>query len=270
RKTIENGFADINRLLLVKKISSLEYKRQLVSCSIIYTIDQKLTPIHPLIRFTSNILGSTELDNRHIQVDMLPPIVFVGLHNTYGSKPNYPNIKISEKRYIELCSNLNSFFLISYILDCDVDILIKWLKFDINNFYNKGEIDYNPMMQPSLNKRIYQQIFKDGTMKYSDEIDNIMIEKHCEEEDETLSIIHFIWAAFLCVEETPNIELIKANLDAIRETKFVSQSCVNYFRDFSVFWNAIKNLKNLKDQLCKGEEEINRLNSIMEGFTFFG
>ncbi|KAI5164546.1 hypothetical protein NEAUS03_2515, partial [Nematocida ausubeli] len=41
RKTIENGFADINRLLLVKKISSLEYKRQLVSCSIIYTIDQK-------------------------------------------------------------------------------------------------------------------------------------------------------------------------------------------------------------------------------------
>ncbi|KFG26662.1 uncharacterized protein NESG_00813 [Nematocida ausubeli] len=270
RKTVENGFADINRLLLVKKISSLEYKRQLVSCSIIYSIDKNLTPAHPIVRFTSNILGSSELGNRLIQLDMLPSIAFADLHTKNSSNPNYPNIKISEKRYIEICSNLDSFFLISYVLDCDVDILIRWLKFDINNFYTSGEIEYNPMMHPSLNKRICQQIFKDGTMKYSDEIDNIMIEKHYEEEDKTLSIIHFIWAVYLGIEETPNLELIKANLAAIREIEFISQNCVIFFGDFSILWNAIKNLRNLKDQLCREEEEISRFNFIMKKFPWFG
>ncbi|KFG26679.1 uncharacterized protein NESG_00830 [Nematocida ausubeli] len=264
RKTIENGFADINRLLLVKKISSLEYKRQLVFCPIIYTMDQKTSRKNPLIRFTSNIIGSTELDNPGIQMKMLPSIVFMDLHNKKSSILNYPNIKISENRYVYLVSILSSSLFINYILDCDINIFITWFKFYMDTFYTKHGLVFSPLLDRLVNRKIFHYIFKDGTMKYANEIDNIIIQKNDKKKGETLSIIHFIWAVYLCVEETPNIELIKANLDAIQETEFISRDLGSNIETQDIFDQAIQTLSGLKNQLCRDENNTSRFNSIMK------
>ncbi|KAI5159417.1 hypothetical protein NEAUS03_0276, partial [Nematocida ausubeli] len=264
RKTIENGFADINRLLLVKKISSLEYKACLVSCPIVYTMNQKISQKNPLVRFTSNIIGSTELDNPDIQMKMLPSIVFMDLHNKKSSNLNYPNIKISEKRYVYLVSILSSSLFINYILDCDISIFITWFKFYIDNFYTKHGLFFNPLLDGLVNRKIFHYIFKDGTMKYANKIDNIIIQKHDRKEDETLSIIHFMWVIYLCVEETPNLELIKANLDVIREIEVLSCDFGSNIETQDIFDQAIQTLSGLKNQLCKDENDISRFNSIMK------
>ncbi|EHY64347.1 hypothetical protein NERG_02614 [Nematocida ausubeli] len=95
RKTIEKNFTDINRLLLIQKISDLDYKAELIDYSIIRSMNQKLSPEHPIVRFTSNILGSTELDNPRIQWQVFPSITFAGLLNKNGSSRSYPSINLS-------------------------------------------------------------------------------------------------------------------------------------------------------------------------------
>ncbi|KFG25903.1 uncharacterized protein NESG_01892 [Nematocida ausubeli] len=264
RTTIENNYADINRLLLIKKICSLDYIIDLISCSIIYSIGQELSPNHSLIRFTSNILGSTELGNSSIQIIMLPPIVFAGLHNKSGSNLNYPNIKLTEKRYNFLCSESSHSFFIEYILYCDMDVFIRWIKLYIDNLYHEEDIAFIQLFDPLVNRRICQRIFKNGTMKYSHIIDNFMIQKHDKKEDEVLSIVHFIWIVYLCIEKCPNLELIKANLDSIREIKFITKKCAWYIEASSMFNQSFQTLSRLKNELCKDQGDIAKLNLVME------
>ncbi|KAI5133719.1 hypothetical protein NEAUS07_0550 [Nematocida ausubeli] len=265
--TIKNNFTDINRLLLVNNISELSYKSLLVTVSIIYTMNQNLCPSHPLIRLTSNILGSTELNNIEIQKEMLPPIVFAGLHNKSGSNSNYPNIKLSENQYNHVASSSFAALFIDYILDCDMAVFIKWIKFYIDNLYAQRDMNYNPLLDPSMNIMICQYIFKDGTMKHSDTIDGFMIQKHAKKEDEALSIIHFIWATYLCVEKRPNIELIKKNLDAIRENSFISSECTNYIESRAIIKRAIKKLNNMKDKLYINEDFVSKFSWFIKTLT---
>ncbi|KAI5162749.1 hypothetical protein NEAUS03_2080 [Nematocida ausubeli] len=265
--TIKNNFTDINRLLLVNNISELSYKSLLVTFSMIYTMNQNLCPSHPIIRLTSNILGSTELNNIEIQKEMLPTIVFAGLHNKSGSKPNYPNIKLSENQYNHVASSSFASLFIDYILDCDMAVFIKWIKFYIDNLYAQRDMNYNPLLDSSMNRIICQHIFKDGTMKHSDTIDGFMIQKHAKKEDETLSIIHFIWATYLCVEKCPNIKLIKKNLDAIRENSFISSECASYIESRAIFKRAIKKLNNMKDKLYINEDFISKFGWFMKTLT---
>ncbi|KAI5160524.1 hypothetical protein NEAUS03_1172 [Nematocida ausubeli] len=268
RKTINNSFADINRLLLVKRISDLNYKIDLVAWSILCNMDTDLSPEHSIIRFTSNILGSTELDNQYVQLRMLPLIIFAGLLNKTGSNLNYPNIKLLECHYDAIGSEVTSDIFIEHLLDCDIDVFIRWFKFYIDNFYTQNIISFNPLASPSVNRRICQYIFKDGNMKYSDIIDNLMIEKDTKKGGEATSIIHFIWIVYLCAEEAPNVELIKANLDAIREISYVSEKVIRYIKDASILsQSAIEKLNDMKDQICRNEDDINKFNLFMETLT---
>ncbi|KAI5136073.1 hypothetical protein NEAUS05_1597, partial [Nematocida ausubeli] len=271
RTTIENKFADINRLLLIKKISNFNYKKNLVSCSIIYTMDQDLSPDDPLIRFTSNIIGSTELGNFHIQMQILPSVVFADLQT--NSKLSYPNIKLSEHSYTRVVEAAPCRFLFECILDCDVDILMKWIRFYIYDFicYRSNEVFIYHLEDDSINKKICKHIFKDGTMKYADIIDDLIIQRHGTNQNNALSIVHFIWLIYLCVEETPNIELIKANLDAIPEIGSISRSYMSHIETMAkLVSQAIQTLSELKNQICKDENDIERFDSFIKIFAAIG
>ncbi|KAI5160523.1 hypothetical protein NEAUS03_1171 [Nematocida ausubeli] len=262
RKTIKNNFADINRLLLIKKIDELHYKRNLFNFSIIHTLNQKLTPAHPLIRFTSNILGSTELDNWCTQIYMLTLVFFAGLQN--GSNPNYPNINLSKERYSIIFSSASPCLFIDYILYCDMNVFIRWIKFSMAHLYNQRDIILNPLLDSSVNRRIFQYIFRDGTMKNSKIIDDIVFQHSTKCKDKIVSVVHLVWVVYLCAEETPNIELIKANLDVIQENQLASDRYNWYIEARSILELAIEKLNDLKDQLCRSEDDIKKLNFIMK------
>ncbi|KAI5164101.1 hypothetical protein NEAUS03_2433, partial [Nematocida ausubeli] len=268
RKTIENNFTDINRLLLIKKINDFDFKKDLVTCSIIYTINQNLLPAHPIVCFTSNIIGSTELGNLYTQLNILPPIIFADmLSKTGSSNLNYPNIKLEKDRHDLVGYNLFICFFFDYIIDCDMNVFIRWIKSYVDNLYTEHDAHYNILLDSSMSRRICQHIFKDGTMKYADTIHNLMVEKHHKKEDGIVSIVHFIWAAYLCLMESPNIELIRRNLNSIRETKFISWSCSYYLEAPYMFRKAIQVLNILKDQLCEDENDTNKIGPIIEALT---
>ncbi|KAI5159440.1 hypothetical protein NEAUS03_0299 [Nematocida ausubeli] len=258
RKTAENKFEDINRLLLVKKINGLKYKKELFNCSIMQAMNEKLSPGHPIVRFTSNIIGSTELDNWYPQIYMIPSIVFAGLHTKNGSNLNYPNIKLSEEEYKHICTDSNTSIFINCALDCNIDVFIRWIKFCTDNFYTKSKITLNPLLDCLVNRKICKHIFKDGTMKYANEIKSILVEKYNGGEDEVLSIMHFIWVVYLCLEETPNLKLIKANINAIQGIKFTPNRFNRYVDDLFIFKQAIENLNAMKDHICRDDNDLDK------------
>ncbi|KAI5159607.1 hypothetical protein NEAUS03_0438 [Nematocida ausubeli] len=108
-------------------------------------------------------------------------------------------------------------------------------------------------------------------MKYADIINDLIIQRHDTNQNSALSTIHFIWLIYLCVEETPNIELIKANLDAIPEIGSISRRYMSHIETMAKLVNqAIQTLSELKNQMCKDENDIERFDSFIKIFAATG
>ncbi|KAI5138821.1 hypothetical protein NEAUS06_2548, partial [Nematocida ausubeli] len=262
RKTIENNFTDINRLLLIQKINDLDYKAKLVACSIVYTMDQKLSPEHPIVRFTSNIIGSTELDNWEMQWQLLPSIICAGLLNKSGSSRSYPNINLSKERHESIMKYIKYYNFIKYVLDCDISIFIVWIKYCIENFdsYNEKGV-YELLLGVSVVYDIYEYIFKDQSMKYSDAIDETIARDYPEKKDMIISDLHYTWFIYLILEKRLNIELIKTNFDAIQNSNYIPSTFIYY--NEQVITQA---LTNLKGQLCCSKDSIARFDELIRQY----
>ncbi|KAI5137186.1 hypothetical protein NEAUS06_2137, partial [Nematocida ausubeli] len=261
RTTIENKFADINRLLLIKKISNFNYKKNLVSCSIIYTMDQDLSPDDPLIRFTSNIIGSTELGNFHIQMQILPSVVFADLQT--NSKLSYPNIKLSESVYIVVMGSKESYELARYVLDCDISIFITWIKRYISIFDSCVEYEIISVLNMIITRPVYEHIFRDQNMEYAYAIDEALARDYPEKKDYIISSLHYIWFLYLTSEESLNMELIKSNFNAIGTPNNSIMHAFTY-DDKQKF---IQMLQKLKEQLCSDKDSIAIFNNLIRLYS---
>ncbi|EHY65299.1 hypothetical protein NERG_01745 [Nematocida ausubeli] len=262
RKTIENNFADINRLLLIQKINDLDYKKKLVTCSIVYSMNQELSPEHPIVRFTSNIIGSTELDNQEMQLKMLPSIICAGLLNKNSKSLSYPNINLSKERYKTVLEYIKDYSFIIYVLDCDISIFIVWIKYCIGNFSL-----YNPKGVCGLSDfwvaiSVAEYIFKDNNMEYANAVDEVIVQGYPEEKDVMISDLHYTWFMYLILQEGSNIELVKANFDAIQNPNYVLSAFE--YNDKEKITQA---LTELKDQLCTIEDSIAKFDELMRQYN---
>ncbi|KAI5132293.1 hypothetical protein NEAUS04_0194 [Nematocida ausubeli] len=263
RRTIQNNHIDINRLLLIKKIRDLDYKAELLTCYIAYTMDQNLSKTHPVVRFTSNILGSTELDNWEIQLRILSPIVFATEYKKRSGATNYPRIQLTEdlRALVEFRSNLKNF--IGYILDCNVDIFMIWLRMVISQLGAGKGMHSNPLLIGSVNRNITRKIFKDGSMEYANEINEIFGKAYPEYETKMKDRMHFIWLTYLCAEENLNLELIKINFHAICNYKFILERYIFCIESRQVCLTAIQTLGKLMDKLCHSESDMDKINRLI-------
>ncbi|EHY66865.1 hypothetical protein NERG_00505 [Nematocida ausubeli] len=261
RKTIENNFADINRLLLIEKMNDLEYKKKLVACSIAYTLDKKLLPMDPIIRFISNIIGSTELDNSEIQLFVLSPIMCAGLLNKNSQSLSYPNIEMTESQYENVMGCAMWYDFVEYVLDCDISIFIVWIKYCIDNFslYNsEGECE---LLNFHVAEPVFKYIFKDNNMEYANAVDEVIAQDYPKEKDVIMSYLHYTWFMYLILQETPNIELVKANFDAIQNPNYIPENF--RYHNKQIFVQALTELKN---QLCTSEDSIAKFDELMRQY----
>ncbi|KAI5163323.1 hypothetical protein NEAUS03_2298, partial [Nematocida ausubeli] len=264
RETIQNNFTDINRLLLVRKISNLEYKRDLVTCCIVYTMDQTLSPEHPLIRFTSNIIGSTELDNPDIQCNVLSAITFAGLNVRTNEKGDkfYPRLNLVEDTYKYIGSHPDSEYCIEYLEDCSLDIFLIWLRYFLPAFYPEGS-NYHPFTERAVNRSICQLIFRDGTMTYSDAIDELIMQAYPEDAETIIQHLHFIWIAYISAEENLNTELFKANFRIIRRYKYLTTPqtlCLNIEDKYN---QIMANIRYMKECICEDDKDMSFFNVLI-------
>ncbi|KAI5159292.1 hypothetical protein NEAUS03_0177 [Nematocida ausubeli] len=257
-KTVESNFAEINRLLLVKKISDLEYKRDLVFCSIIYSIDKNLSSVHSIVRFTSNVAGSTELNNRNTQQRILPAISFVGLHSKNGGDPNYPRIQLLEKNYNLDLECIKRYYLVEYVLDCDISIFIRWIKYYIDSFDPYYEQGIYELLVFTETKSIYEYIFRDGSMKYADAVDMAIAQEYPNRKDLIISNLHCVWFMYLISEKEPNVELVKKNFHAIRSINYTPNSFIQDREQ-----NIIQTLNEMKNHLCTDEDSTAKFDEIV-------
>ncbi|KAI5164614.1 hypothetical protein NEAUS04_2340 [Nematocida ausubeli] len=262
RKTIEKNFADINRLLLIKKINDLNYKRELVTCSIVYSMNQELSPEHPIARFTSNIIGSTELDNWEIQWDVLPSIIFAGLLNKNGSSRSYPNINLSQEIYDANMNAIKYYRLVEYVLECDISTFIVWIKYCIDNFCSYGEEGIYELIDYSVIKHVGKYIFKDQNMHYANAVDEAIAQSYPDKKDLILNHLHCRWFMYLISQENPNIELVKANFDAIQNLNYISDN-FRYYDKEKIFRILTEEQKEL---LCTSEDSITKFDELMRQY----
>ncbi|KAI5163372.1 hypothetical protein NEAUS03_2310, partial [Nematocida ausubeli] len=230
-------------------------------CLIIYTMDQNMSPVHPVIRLTSNILGSTELNNWSIQSQILPSIFLAGFYSADGSHPNYPNIKLS-KNYKSIIDFVKRYFFALYALDCNISIFIKWITFCIDNFdpnYKKGV--YN-LFSVSLNRSIYEYIFKDKNMKYVHALEEAISKHYPELSDKILNNLHNLWFMYLIAEKNLNINLVKESFDAISTPGGIPHNFIHSNMEIS-----IKNLKMSKEHLCRDEVSSTKFNALMHIYS---
>ncbi|EHY65444.1 hypothetical protein NERG_01890 [Nematocida ausubeli] len=262
RKTIKKNFTDINRLLLVKKINDFSYKKSLFTYSILYSMNQKLFPEHPIIRFTSNIIGSTELNNGSIISRMSPPIIFSGLLSKSGSNLNYPNIKLKEERYQKDMGYIRYYWFVKYILDCDINIFIQWIKYCIGHFDKyDGKGMYN-LLGFKVTKPIYEYMFKAGDMKYADAVDKAIAQAYPDKKDEIINNLHYIWFVYLIREANLKVKLAKTNFHAIRSTKYEQ-----YGPDYVDTRQIVNNLRQLKKHVCIDESSIAKFREFMRIYS---
>ncbi|EHY66363.1 hypothetical protein NERG_00002 [Nematocida ausubeli] len=261
RKTIENNFADINRLLLIKKINDLDYKEKLVTCSIVYSMNQNLSPEHPIVRFASNIIGSTELNNWEIQSKMLPSIILAGLLDKNSKSLSYPNINLDEITYESIIFCIQHYTLAKYVLDCDISIFIVWIKYCIVNFNLDENGIYKSLDLPFIDE-ISGYIFKDQNMEYADAVDEAIARYYPEMKDEILNDLHYAWFVSLALWRSSYIELIKTNFEAIQNPKYIPASL-----SYDSKKEIAEALTKLKDQVCTSEDSITKFNELLRQYN---
>ncbi|KAI5137679.1 hypothetical protein NEAUS05_2038 [Nematocida ausubeli] len=262
RKTIENNFTDMNRLMIIRKISDFSYKKELVTFSSINSLNQPLSPDHPLVRFNSNLVGSTELNNRNIQMEILPPIIFAGWDSEPSRNLNYPRIQLSEERHKTLALYLEGRHISEHILNCDISIIMSWIVYCMNNLQLHGT-RFEPLLTGSINGHICKHIFKNESMKYSDIIDDLLEQAYPSKKDKMISRMHYIWLVYLCAEKNPNTKLIKTNFHAIHDFHHISVSCNRYIKEGPACELALQTLRKLKDLLCSDEESTSKFSRII-------
>ncbi|KAI5137977.1 hypothetical protein NEAUS06_2386, partial [Nematocida ausubeli] len=262
RKTTENNFTDINRLLLIQKISDLEYKTILIDCSIVHSMNQKLSPEHPIVRFTSNILGSTELQNLEIQERILPVFMCTGLLKRSEISPCYPNINQSEETYDLIMRRTREFRFVKYVQKCDISIFIIWVKFCIEKFGLYNENGVYQLSHRKFVRKFFKYIFKDNNMECSNRVDELITQEYPEKKDGILSDLHYAWFIHLILNYNPNIELIKANFDAIQNPNYILHSFEDH--NMQIFFQAFT---KLKDHLCTSEDSIAKFDELMRRYN---
>ncbi|KAI5137125.1 hypothetical protein NEAUS05_1873, partial [Nematocida ausubeli] len=112
---------------------------------------------------------------------------------------------------------------------------------------------------------ICKHIFKNGTMECANEIKSILVEKY-NGGDEVLNIVHLVWVFYLCLEETPDLKLIKANINAIQEIKLFPSRFNLYVDDFFVFHQVVENLNAMKDHICEDDNDLDKFFLVINFF----
>ncbi|KAI5161976.1 hypothetical protein NEAUS04_0814 [Nematocida ausubeli] len=262
RKVVQSNFSEINRLLLVKKINDLLYKKDILSCSILYSMTQNLSPNHPIIRFVSNILGSTELKNPSTQIILFPAIVYAGLESKKNNPGCFPRMQLGQPRYIFFTYHTNLEYYLDFILDADMDVFIAWIGYFMDYFDRSLESSH-PLLMSALNRSIFQYIFKNRDMKLSNEIDMLIIKRCASKADRIISHLHFIWLVYLCAEENPDAALIRRNLCMIDESEYITHECSWFVNTNGIYNRVMQTLNNLKDQICRSEDDIEKFNKVV-------
>ncbi|EHY65772.1 hypothetical protein NERG_01379 [Nematocida ausubeli] len=203
RKTIirisADKFESIDRLLMKAPIEGIPYKKELVACTLIYAHDQDLSPEHPAVRFTSNILGSVPLMDVATQREFFPSLVYTKAHLSC-----YPSILIDDSIYLERASESNEISgIFHYIVELNSpEFLVQCLKVSIK--LENLSISFScPIMKKENANEIFSILYGEGSLTHIKKIKNYIF-THSARKNYMNELVSAAWFVYVC-EQTPII-----------------------------------------------------------------
>ncbi|KFG25191.1 uncharacterized protein NESG_02411 [Nematocida ausubeli] len=226
-----------NSLFLLKKIENIEYKREIVSRLIIYSKIEDLHACNPVVRFTSNIIGSVPLGDRATQRKMLAASICTG-----RCAACYPNVQLEEydlNLMIEYTYEVVQVF--NYIIGTqNPSMLLHCLNVYMRKIGYYSISTHNPLTSRYLTQNMFKCLFADRTMKYADKVLEFAT-KYWSEVLDIESQLCFIWFHYACERFPSEKELLKDLYNGIQNIDdmhswygFLNLSRADYCRIVSV------------------------------------
>ncbi|EHY64367.1 hypothetical protein NERG_02590 [Nematocida ausubeli] len=99
-------------------------------------------------------------------------------------------------------------------------------------------------------------------MECSNIIDEAIAQSYPDKKDLILNHLHCRWFMYLISQKNPNIELVKANFDAIQNPNHIS----NNFRHYNDKEKIFQALTEQKELLCTSEDSIAKFDEIIRRY----
>ncbi|KFG25707.1 uncharacterized protein NESG_01687 [Nematocida ausubeli] len=203
-EVVRNNYENMNRLLLLNKISILGVARDMVEGCMILTSRAELTPRHPIIRFTSNIIGCMNLTKSCIQAFLLPSLIYSNNAHLFR------RISLPFERWREIIldpkEHINTF---ERIIHADnPEFLVSAIRL-YTQIEKKGALSaQNPLIEKSLNKGIFKCLFKNNTVEYAQMLTDWIDSYYQVNRKEVHAVVNYIWMIYACEEKSEQPELI--------------------------------------------------------------
>ncbi|KAI5184042.1 hypothetical protein NEIRO03_1509 [Nematocida sp. AWRm78] len=246
-------YSNINNLLISGCLQSINYACFLISICLLSLQEENASEYHPMIRLTSNILGTKSLQEAQIQAILLPPIFYTGLY-----KSNYPNIMVGIDTWRLMSINSDSFYFFICVSNARrPDIMEKALNMYI--YLDKGNSFgiKNPFYDKRVNLEIFRCLFQNGETNYAKKIIKIMQKKYDIEGKLSISnTVVFIWFIYSCYQKTPSkYEKVITDLFLLLKGPVFSQMLF-YIKEISnKYPEVLKVLGSLKEKMKEKEKK---------------
>ncbi|KAH9387368.1 uncharacterized protein NEMAJ01_2264 [Nematocida major] len=207
----------VNRILVLKKIEGLKYKKVLVDFSVFYSINCWQGSDNPgvrtdrLFRFALNVLGSARLDNTQVQKMLLPAFIYT---NTYCLAPK--KLKASEAEFGDLFDDSE---LIEGVVDfalnkCLWHALWSMMKNAVKKVENSSFCKERSILYFCSMKKIFTRLFMNGATCINRRFPTLNQFRR-REECALYSLFNLVWLSFACEHMKNEPEIAGAMYDYI-------------------------------------------------------
>ncbi|KAH9387101.1 uncharacterized protein NEMAJ01_1997 [Nematocida major] len=253
--------ASINRLFMLQKIDSQDFKEALVEyCTLFFrTHAEKRPPNHPITQLVSNILGSVSLANEDTLHTFLAAPVFAG---DFCVPQTYPNIKLSEKRKAQIFKAGETFSKV--VMHKEYAALAGMAEEFMQKY---ATVVGTPMrLSDLLNmeftmEQLFGWLFRDNREDCAHKAAAALQGESREEDRRALNIL---WLAFACSKKAHSLGLVQNLYDAVASDPENTDSSA--VRPYCDCWGDVpETLERYKEALSKRHGE-NQFQSVLRLF----
>ncbi|EIJ93927.1 uncharacterized protein NEPG_01499 [Nematocida parisii ERTm1] len=263
KSIIASKYNNINTLLISGCIQSINYACFLISICLLSLQEENVSEDHPMIRLTSNILGTKSLQETQIQAILFPPIFYTGLYKT-----NYPNIMVGIDTWRLMSTNSDSFYFFICVSSArKPDIMEKALNMYIYLDKSNSFSIKSPFYDKRVNLEIFRCLFQNGETKYAKKVIHTLQRKYDAENKFSISnTIVFIWFIYSCYQKTPfKYDKVIIELFLLLKSPMVSQIFF-YIKEISNKYPEVLDVLNGLKEEMKTNERRNMVSSIIALF----
>ncbi|KAI5167171.1 hypothetical protein NEIRO02_1733 [Nematocida sp. AWRm79] len=207
---LQNYSDSVCELFILRKIDSVEYKSFIFKCILLYSQKNQLSENHPLVQFSSNILGSVPLNDLNTRLSMLNSFICNLNYSKYYPDIEYTltNIPNSEFSLVQVWD----------VFDCivesgELDQLLACL--DISLKLSRRRVTLDVLLRRKLSSdEVLEFIFTSGGIRAMNNIQNIL-ESYTRRDDKELNILYIMWFISACKRSNYSSELVSHTYNLI-------------------------------------------------------